>query len=117
MRQLNRVFFAPNLRQQSVSEQNNGWTFLTNHAHALVCLARSGDKPLREVAFEVGITERAVQRIVADPEDAGEVLRERVGRNNHYRTFRSTKLRPPLGKANAAWENFWTCYGSARSIV
>lgn len=82
--------------QQSGTGQDSGWTFLTNHAHVLVYLARSPDKPLREVAFEVGITERAVQRIVADLEAAGVIERERVGRNNHYRIFRSAKLRHPL---------------------
>ena len=56
------------------------WTFLSNHAHVLICLAATPDLVLREVAGRVGITERAVQRIVADLEHEGLVTRKRVGR-------------------------------------
>ena len=42
------------------------WTFLTNHTHVLICLARYPDMLLKDVAHEVGMTERAVQRIVAE---------------------------------------------------
>ncbi len=52
--------------------------------------------PLRLVAREVGITERATQRIVADLEAAGVLERRRIGRNNHYRIFRSARLRHPI---------------------
>lgn len=45
------------------------WTFLTNHAHVLLCLARDPELRLRDVAERVGVTERAVQRIVADLEE------------------------------------------------
>ena len=48
-----------------------GWTFLSNHAHVLLCIAREPEVRLREVAHRVGITERAVQRIVADLEEEG----------------------------------------------
>ncbi len=60
------------------------WTFLTNHGHVLVCLARSPELRLREVAQKVGVTERAVQRIVADLEEAGFLTRHRAGRQNEY---------------------------------
>ena len=60
------------------------WTFLTNHAHVLVVLSRDPSLVLREVAVQVGITERAVQRIIADLELAGILERRRVGRCNHY---------------------------------
>lgn len=60
------------------------WTFLTNHGHVLVCLARSPELRLREVAQRVGVTERAVQRIVADLEEAGFLTRHRAGRQNEY---------------------------------
>jgi DNA-binding Lrp family transcriptional regulator len=53
-----------------MAEPSN-WTFFTNHAHVMVCLARNGDRPLREIAIDVGITERAVQRIIADLEEGG----------------------------------------------
>lgn len=82
-------------------EENSftGWTFLSNHAHVLVCLARDPGRPLRLVAQDVGITERATQRIVADLEAAGALERRRVGRNNHYRIFRSARLRHPLERS------------------
>ena len=60
------------------------WTFLTNHLHVLLVLARDPSQVLREVARQVGITERAVQRIIADLEEEGFIERERVGRQNRY---------------------------------
>jgi len=72
------------------------WTFFTNHAHVMVCLAKSGDRPLREVALEVGITERAVQRIIADLEVGGYLVRERIGRQNSYSLILDRELRHPI---------------------
>jgi predicted transcriptional regulator len=72
------------------------WTFLTNHAHTLILLAAEADLPLREVAARVGITERAVQRIVAELEAAGILARARVGRNNRYAVNFSAPLRHPI---------------------
>jgi len=69
------------------------WTYLSNHAHVLLCLARNGDATLREVSLLVGITERAVQRIVADLENSGVLTRERDGRRNHYEVDPSQPLR------------------------
>ncbi|BCJ75815.1 ArsR family transcriptional regulator [Catellatospora sp. IY07-71] len=60
------------------------WTFLTNHAHVLLALARQPDARLRDVAVEVGITERACQAIVLDLETAGYLVRHRIGRRNRY---------------------------------
>ncbi len=64
------------------------WTFLTNHAQVLVCIANDPGVRLREIAERVGITERAVHRIVVELADAGYVTRERQGRRNQY-TIRS----------------------------
>jgi predicted transcriptional regulator len=72
------------------------WTFLSNHAHVLVCLALDPHARLRDVAAEVGITERAVQGIVGDLEHAGVILRERQGRRNTYRLHLDAPLRHPL---------------------
>jgi DNA-binding MarR family transcriptional regulator len=72
------------------------WTFLTNHAHVLLCLADDHDILLRDVAVKVGITERAVQLIVADLEHAGYITRTRVGRRNHYALKKGGRLRHPL---------------------
>lgn len=72
------------------------WTFLTNHAHVLVCLERDAELRIRDVAALVGITERATQRIVADLVDAGCLERERDGRRNRYRVIGGVPLRHPL---------------------
>ena len=72
------------------------WTFLSNHAHVLVCLAAEPEIRLRDVASRVGITERAASSIVADLEKDGYLTRTRVGRNNRYRLHRSRPLRHPL---------------------
>jgi DNA-binding transcriptional ArsR family regulator len=72
------------------------WTFLSNHGHVLVCLARDPEARLRDVALSVGITERAVQKIVSDLEDAGVVERLRDGRRNRYRLHPERPLRHPI---------------------
>jgi DNA-binding IclR family transcriptional regulator len=69
------------------------WTFLTNHAQVLLCLAETPDIRLRDVADRVGVTERAAQRILADLVDAGYVKRTRVGRRNHYTLDREHAMR------------------------
>ena len=72
------------------------WTFLTNHAHVLILLHAESDLVLREVADRVGITERAVQRIVQDLEEEGFIRREKVGRKNHYQVLTKKPLRHPI---------------------
>jgi predicted transcriptional regulator len=74
----------------------DGWTFLTNHGHVLVCLSRDPHARLREVAEKVGITERSVQEIVRELEQSGYVVKERVGRRNHYTVVREGRFRHPL---------------------
>ncbi len=69
------------------------WTFFSNHGHVLVCLARDSDVRLREVAAEVGITERAVQKIVRDLQDAGYLTVTKQGRCNRYRINKRRSLR------------------------
>jgi DNA-binding transcriptional ArsR family regulator len=73
-----------------------GWTFLTNHAHVLLCLARDPELRVRDVATQIGITERAVQRIIAELEAAGYLKRERQGRRNRYAVVRDLPLRHPI---------------------
>ena len=60
------------------------WGFLTNHAYVLRCLAGSPELTMREVAERIGITERAVQRIVAELEEGGYLVRAKEGRRNRY---------------------------------
>lgn len=72
---------------------STNWTFLTNHAQVLLCLADTPDIRLRDVAERVGITERATQRIVAELVGAGYVKSKRVGRRNTYTVDRRHAMR------------------------
>ena len=72
------------------------WTFLTNHAHVLVLLSQDQDLRLRDLAEQVGITERATQRIVGELVDSGYLTRRRHGRRNTYTVHADTPLRHPL---------------------
>jgi DNA-binding transcriptional ArsR family regulator len=72
------------------------WTFLTNHAHVLLCLAADPGLRVRDIADRVGITERAALRILADLADAGYLERVRVGRRNAYRLRLDGPMRHPV---------------------
>ncbi len=72
------------------------WNFLSNHAHVLVCLARDPEARLRDIAIDVGITERRVSSIVTDLEAEGVVKISRVGRRNSYSINRRARLRHSL---------------------
>jgi DNA-binding transcriptional ArsR family regulator len=80
----------------SNAEPQPGWTFLSNHAHVLLLISRDPEMTLRAVADHIGITERAVQRIVADLETAGYLERERSGRRNRYKIHGEMPLRHPI---------------------
>jgi DNA-binding MarR family transcriptional regulator len=73
-----------------------GWTFLTNHLHVLLCIHNDPLIRQRDIAALVGITERATQKIVSELEEAGYVVRERVGRRNRYVVNTEARLRHPL---------------------
>jgi DNA-binding MarR family transcriptional regulator len=77
----------------SRGSEPRSWTFLTNHAQVLLCLAETPDIRLRDVAERVGITERATQRILAELIEAGYVKSERVGRRNRYTVDRRHAMR------------------------
>jgi len=83
-------------RRQAAETPAASWTFLTNHGHVLLCLARDPETRLRDVAVAVGVTERAVQRIVADLEQAGYLARRREGRRNRYEIHADQPLRHPI---------------------
>lgn len=74
-------------------EQPKPWTFLTNHAQVLLCLASTPDIRLRDVAERVGITERSAQRILSELVDAGYVKTFREGRRNRYAVDREHAMR------------------------
>lgn len=73
-----------------------GWTFLSNHAHVLLLLAQDPELRLRDIADRVGITERAVQKIIAELESGSVLTRTRDGRRNRYTIHPDRPLRHPV---------------------
>lgn len=74
----------------------SNWTLFSNHGHVLVCLSRDPEARLRDVAAAVGITERAVQKIVRDLQESGMISVSKQGRRNQYRIHRKAGLRHEL---------------------
>lgn len=89
------------------------WTFLTNHAHVLLCLAKDPCARIRDIAEAVGITERAVQRIIAELDEAGYINRTRKGRRNAYRVRRSLRLRHPIERHKRIGDLIRLIHGTA----
>lgn len=71
------------------------WTFISNHGHVLIQIAREPNARISDIARSVGITERATQGILADLEQAGYIEAEKVGRRNTYRINRKAPFRHP----------------------
>ena len=76
--------------------ESKQWTFLSNHAHVLICVAREPEMRIRDIALRVGITERAASSIVSDLESEGYLTRSKVGRNNRYELHLTRPLRHPI---------------------
>ncbi len=87
-----------------MSEVDSNWTFLSNHGHVLVCIARDSNVRVREIAQAVGITERAVQRILGELEAAHVIQRTRQGRRTHYKINRGLPLRHPIEAQHSVGE-------------
>lgn len=84
---------------ESSPTTQGSWTFLTNHAHVLVCLRTDHAVRVRDLADQVGITERAAHRILGDLIETGYVTKERVGRRNRYRLNLDHPMRHPLERS------------------
>lgn len=78
-----------------VPESHNGWTFLTNHARVLAAIADDNSARIRDIAAHCRLTERAVQKIIADLESDGYLSHTREGRGNTYRIEQGKVLRHP----------------------
>lgn len=78
------------------AEVSPDWTFLSNHAHVLICIAQQRDIRLSEVADLVGIRERSVHRIVHELSESGYISVTKVGRNNIYDVNLDLPLRHQL---------------------
>lgn len=72
------------------------WTFFTNHAHVFICIAEDPNARIRDLAERVGITERAIQKIITELEEAGYLTHVREGRRNVYRVRSNQPLRHPI---------------------
>lgn len=84
------------MSQKKAETETATWTFLTNHSHVLICIAKQPDIRLSEVADLVGIGERSVHRIVHDLESAGYLQVIKDGRRNIYKIDLDQPLRHPL---------------------
>ncbi len=76
-----------------MSEQKPGWTFFTNHSHVLFYIYFHPELPMKDIGRNVGITERAVVRIIKELEDPGAVSIEKIGRTNKYTVNEDVRLR------------------------
>ncbi|HEX3947703.1 MAG TPA: helix-turn-helix domain-containing protein [Acidimicrobiales bacterium] len=74
------------------------WSFLTNHGRALLCIARDPEVRLRDIADELGITERRAYGIVSDLAEAGYVVKSKDGRRNRYQVQSHLPLPEPTGR-------------------
>jgi DeoR/GlpR family transcriptional regulator of sugar metabolism len=86
---------APEPKKESPPTERR-WTFLSNHAHVLVCLSRTPEARVRDLAEAIGMTERGIQRILGELEQEGLLRRQREGRRNVYLLTLDQPLRHPL---------------------
>jgi DNA-binding MarR family transcriptional regulator len=81
-----------------MAQKAKDWTFLTNHARVLVCIAKDSGIRLRDIGESIGITERAAHRIVTELLAAGYITRTRNGRRNQYTVKTDLPLPDPLAR-------------------
>src|SRR6201981_1915914 len=82
----------------------SSWTFLTNHAQVLLCIARDPGIRLRDIADRVGITERSAYGIVLDLAEAGYIVKEKSGRRNRYQIQAHLRLPEPSSRERTVGE-------------
>jgi DNA-binding MarR family transcriptional regulator len=80
----------------TAASHERNWTFLTNHAHVIVWISSNPEARVRDIAANVGITERAAQSILRDLEQDGYVTKTRVGRRNSYTIHPELPFRHPM---------------------
>ncbi len=92
------------MNAKPIMETPPSWTFLSNHGHVLVCIVRDPNVRVREIAQAVGLTERAVQRILSELEEASVIVRTRQGRRTHYEVNEHLPLRHPIEAEHSVGE-------------
>jgi DNA-binding IclR family transcriptional regulator len=80
------------------------WSFLTNHARVLVCIAHDPGVRLRDIATTLGITERSAYGIVTDLTEAGYIVKKKDGRRNRYQIQLHLPIRAGVGRARKIGE-------------
>jgi hypothetical protein len=80
------------------------WTFLTNHARVLLCIARDPGARLRDIATSLGITERSAYGIVTDLTEAGYIVKQKNGRRNRYEIQAHLPLPEPTSRERTVGE-------------
>lgn len=80
------------------------WSFLTNHARALIAIAHDPDARLRDLAATLEVTERTAFGIVSDLTEAGYLLKDKDGRRNRYRIVTDVPLRDPISRQHTVGE-------------
>ena len=83
-------------KRNSAEGEKSTWTFLTNHAHVLICIAQKPSSRVRDLSALVGITERAVHRIISELKAAGYLQYDREGRRNRYTVSGDLAMRHPV---------------------
>jgi IclR helix-turn-helix domain len=80
------------------------WTFLTNHARVLLCIAHDSGARLRDIAASLGITERSAYGIVTDLAEAGYIVKQKDGRRNRYEIQAHLPLPEPTSRERTVGE-------------
>jgi DNA-binding IclR family transcriptional regulator len=80
------------------------WSFLTNHARVLVCIAHDPGVRLRDIATTLSITERTAYGIVTDLTTAGYVVKDKNGRRNRYEIQAHLPMREAVSKERTIGE-------------
>jgi hypothetical protein len=80
------------------------WSFLTNHARVLMCIAHDPGARLRDIATSLGITERSAHGIVTELAEAGYVVKQKDGRRNRYQIQAHLPLPEPTSRERTVGE-------------
>jgi hypothetical protein len=93
------------------------WSFLTNHARVLLCIAHDPGARLRDISSSLGITERSAHGIITDLTKAGYVVKQKDGRRNRYRIEADLPLREPLSREPAIGEVLAVLLGTTDGLA
>jgi Winged helix DNA-binding domain len=93
------------------------WSFLTNHAQALLCIAHDPGVRLRDIATTLMITERRAYGIVDDLTQAGYLVKEKDGRRNRYEVQGHLLLPDPISRSTTVGEVLALLVGESGAVA